>query len=758
TDIRAVGIYGTGPTYLLIGTTTGLAYSNNGGSTFTDITGNLMAGNSVFSGGVAFFDGTNLVAVTRDMGGAGPNGSINVCSGDPTVAGNWTAYDVAHAQITDDDYLGVDIYRGPSPTSMQWILIGTTADGVMRCDLTGPTFTTYDQAGSALPDDVVTSASFDQGSAAGAIRALVGTTTGGAQATSLQGSPTWTTITAGLPSQFIWDCAYGTADSSGNYFMFATAGGIAYTTNGWTSRTIINRSTAPYIPRNEAFTCAYFNGAAAGDRMLWGCRANNLPDAGGVVLRAGSQYETSGSITIPQCDGLLLPNSGTVPSVPDRNITGVCYHNGTNNANDFVVSTLYGTALTTDGGVSFTALQAPSTPAANALPSSLISCVAFFKGSSTAMLVGTFGQGAALTTNGGSTWTVLNAGMATNPLPSNNVQWVAFHDGVGNPDTYLICTDAGTYYVSGGTYVGIFDNTHTSNMDDNQTCADFDDSDTTSPYTFIVCAREFNTGVAGAFRTVNDGGAFQRFNFNNPPSLPSSWMASCAYFNNTTFLLGADNLTGAMGAASLTVNTGGFFDSYDATNGGGNLDLYTNNVRLVAICDQTANPTHWMAYNVRPNSGLCVTTNGDQGVGTTTFTRYDSGTTPALPSDNVLSCAYWNGTGATGATWSVGTTAGFVQTTNGGGNLAGLGQTVTGYSQLVVTETTPANTNITYDILDSGGTPITGFTNLTPSGGAIDISGINFGTYSVIQVRANLTTTNTSVTPVLHDIKIYFTY
>ena len=115
----------------------------------------------------------------------------------------------------------------------------------------------------------------------------------------------------------------------------------------------------------------------------------------------------------------------------------------------------------------------------------------------------------------------------------------------------------------------------------------------------------------------------------------------------------------------------------------------------------------------------------------------------------------------TGATWGVGTALGFVQTTNGGGNLATLRNTPTGYAYIEVTETKPAGTSITYDILDRNGTPVTGYQGMTASGSParLDISGISYSSPTdSLQIRVNLATTNTSATPVLHDMKIAFRY
>ncbi|MHC5035763.1 MAG: IPT/TIG domain-containing protein [Planctomycetota bacterium] len=751
-NINKVAILTTGGnTYILLGTAAGVAYSANGGSSFSNETGNLAAsGNNVT--GVAFYDGTHYAVVT---GGGG--GDINFNNG-----GTWTAFDSLTAGIPSNDMREVDLYRGTG--SMDWVIFGTPA-GIVRGQFTSSTFTTYGGAG-VLPSNNVRAVAFDQGAPTTNLKVVVATAGGGARGVNFQGTPTWTlyTTTNGLPSNSLRDCAYFGGVNNGNYFMFASDGGAVYTTDGWNSTIVVNRGTTGlWLPQNACSACAYFDGNTTGDRMLLGCPGPGVWGNGGVVLRAGVSYQTSGSLTIGQVDGLLLPAiNATTPSLPDRNITGVGYHNGTNNANDFLIGSLYGIGVTTDGGQTFAPLRAPSTPSATQLPSSLISCTAFFKGSTQGILVGTFGQGAALTSNGGTNWTLYNTG-TTPSLPSNNVQWVAFHDGDSNPDTFLICTDAGTLYVKNGTSQGVIDDTHAAGINNDHACADFDDLDTAGGYTFIICSGTFaGPGDAGAFYTNNDGTSFTRYFHNNPVPGRSSYKDSVAFHygtqtgNSTNWFVAADPTrinVAQPGSLLRTTNNGGAFAQYDLNPSGA---LSGDACRLFALCDSTANPTHWMVYIA--GTGIDVTSNGDQTVANTNFTTYTATSTPALPSNNVLSCAYWSGTGATGATWSVGTTAGFVQTTNGGANLGSLSSTPTGYWQLVVTETKPANTTITYDLLTPGGAPITGFQGLVASGGTVDISGVAIGTYPVIQVRVNLSTTNTSATPVLHDIQIHFQY
>jgi hypothetical protein len=362
--------------------------------------------------------------------------------------------------------------------------------------------------------------------------------------------------------------------------------------------------------------------------------------------------------------------------------------------------------------------------------------------------------------------------------------------------------------------------------------ADFDDSVTTGQFTFLLTtAGPGGGGGRGVYRTTNDGTGFAQY-------LGFNRCTSVHVFDSTTFLVGEDPDrlgSGTTGDVNWTANTFTGVQVFDD----GNSALPTNNYPATAICTQTANLTHWMVACNGPNSGIMVTTNGDQGIGGTTFTAFDTSTNPALPSDNALSCAYWNGTGATGATWMVGTDAGLVLTTNGGGNLSPVRRTTyttgtatftatsptvngagtawsssgiaagwmiqldgatgwytvqsvdtdtqitlsanvaaadagngtytaystipTGYQYVEVNETKPTNTQITYDILDGGGsvlianqipTSVTG----NPQTGTIDISGISYATDPVIQVRATLTTTNSAVTPSIHRIRIAFTY
>jgi hypothetical protein len=303
-------------------------------------------------------------------------------------------------------------------------------------------------------------------------------------------------------------------------------------------------------------------------------------------------------------------------------------------------------------------------------------------------------------------------------------------------------------------------------VSDDHWAADFDDTDASAPYTVLICACAGGGGGGGMYRTADNGTSWDRWWHNNYNgggiTFQSSYCTSVQYFTTTRFLVGKDPSLvggGTPGSACLTSDGTTTWDEYTAGNG-----LAANNCRRIALCDQvtggSSGPSHWMAAH--PGGGIDVTTNGDAGTGTTTFTAYDTTTTPALLSDTVHSVVYWNGNGATGVDWMIGTAEGLMITSNGGGNLADLRSfhtinVCTGYVRIDVTETLNGQT-ITYDILDGTGTPIPSYSGLTPSSGSIDISGINYATYPVIRIRVNLSTTNASQTPVLHDITIIFQY
>lgn len=73
------------------------------------------------------------------------------------------------------------------------------------------------------------------------------------------------------------------------------------------------------------------------------------------------------------------------------------------------------------------------------------------------------------------------------------------------------------------------------------------------------------------------------------------------------------------------------------------------------------------------------------------------------------------------------------------------------YLTVTIDETLPANTNITYDLLDGNtGSAITGYTNLRPSS-SIDMSGISYASYPSLYLRANFSTTNQSSSPTLNS-------
>jgi|GEM_PF-2902597 len=702
-NIQNVALYeAAGPTYyILLGTDQGLAYSNDGGSTFTDETGNFPAfpqggSNSTDIRGVAFFDGTHYACCTVRLGG-GPNGG-RVYFNDN---GNWYAAGGGNNGITEDDFRDIDLFRGTA--SMEWVIIGTNGNGVIvgQYHPTTPSYTVY-AGGGVLPGDTVNSVAFDQGSPTSTtpgpptdLRAVVGTTAGGARATGLEGTPTWTQYTTGstpaLVSNNVADCAYGKADGSGNYFMFATDSGVQYTTDAWATAGNLTRVTPVSSPdRTKRFVisaCAYYDGAGAGDRMLWASPAQNESDTGGVVLRAGLTYAPAAGLTVQDADGLLLPAPVGTPSLPDKNIRGICWNNGGGNTH-FIVSTDYGIAFTTDGGQTFTPIR-ENRPAAGSLPWNRVTCVAVHEQSPTAanptMLVGILGGGAALKPDNSNSWTPININAvpwSVGPnLPSNNVNWVAFHDGAGtapNNLTYLICTDAGTVYIKNGQYIMTFDNSVSvggDSVDNDQFCADFDDLDTAGTYTFLITACAGGGGSGGGiYRTMDDGSTWDRWYDDTPTTNQSSYKCTTGYFygtqtgNSDTWFMGAyPGLVGSGFNGSICRTTNG--DDPTASNvtfdqwiPDGRLD---EDCRYFSICDSTASPSHWMA--VAPGQGVDVTTNGNLAQANVTFTAYDN--TNGLASNNILSCAYWSGAGAAGNIWAVGTDAGLSLTTDGGGNL-----------------------------------------------------------------------------------------
>jgi len=819
-DIQAVALYevsGTPPTYsLLLGTDAGLAYSTDGGATFTNETANL-AGSADIRG-VAFHDGTHYACCSASTGAVNFHDGLN----------GWSSVDSLTAGIPSDDFRGIDLYRGTG--TLDWVIFGTASNGVVCGSFQLGTYANYTQPGD-LPGDTVRAVAFDQGSPISGgnpsdLGAVVATASGSARARNLQATPAWKSFTTAgtpaLPSDDVLDCAYFGGIATGSSYMFATAAGIVYTTNDGSALTRVTDATTPdYLPRLATSACAYFDGNTTGDRMLWACPAPAAEQPGGVVLKTGTYYESAGSMTVLSVDGQLLPAASNVPSLPDRNVRGVCYLDGsayvtgtatftagsavvngsgtgwtsspigpgwalradsvgTNYevlsvdsdtqitltasvaagdgatgaaytaspaATTFAVATDYGVAMTTDGGRSFTALREPDTPLPNALPTNRIRCIAFFKGDEETLLVGT-PRGAALTTDAGGSWTVFDT-TTTPALPSDNVLWTAFHDGYASPSVYLICTDQGTLYVKGGASTTFVND---GGMDACHTCADFDDGDTDGTHGFILTTPGNESGSRGAWHTTDDGGTFQRY---DGGELVNAHAVTVACHDASTFLIGLDRtLLGGSGdgGAERTTNGGTTFTNFDGTDG-----LLDDSVRYVAVNDRLGAPTHWMTGH--PGAGVCVTTNGDQAPGTASFVQY---TAPALPSNNVLCVAYaggdLSGLAGDGNVWAVGTAGGLVQTTDGGNDLALLRKTCTAYERIDVSENKPAGTSITYDILDGSGAPLSGYQGMMPTAGSLDIRGIDHGAHPVIRVRVNFSTTDTSVTPALLAIKIYFVY
>ena len=593
---------------------------------------------------------------------------------------------------------------------------------------------------------------------------MIGTGGGAYHTTNDGGAYANRTTANGLPSNQVDGVAYFSGTTVSGTFACAcdglpvANGGCAFTTNGGTSFTVLNTASNPRLPIADAKTVDYDDSVAGATRYVVGCESLNAADTGGLIVQVGVTYVPSGTVTAASLEGGVIPLTPPLaPTWDDRLLRGIAYYHGDTTGSRFVIGGRFGASVTVNGGTVFASFTEGSSPA---FANSDVRGVAFFSGDTTGntFLVAT-PVGAYFTSNGGTSFTLYDTASAS-PLPSNNVRGVAFNNGATTATIFAVATANGlAYTTNGGTAFTIRNSGSTPPIGNNDHRAvDYFDGDTTGGR---FCVATGN----GVYHTQNGGAAFTNRTTGGGTNLPSNNVTSVAYSNRdatgATWIVGAVP-TFSPGGIGVTINNGANFTRW---NTGTTPALPSNNVTSVDWFQGSTTITDTAL--VGSAAGVSYMT-GATTATPTVATHTVASTSGALPSNDIRGVSFFSGI-TTAGTWLVGTDAGVVRTTNGTAAAPTFTNfrrgTLSGYWELNVTQTTPANTQILYQILDGVGALIPdavlagNSAGLAPDGsGNISLAAIPVGTYPTIQVRAVLSNSVSTATPTLHSLRIRFVY
>jgi hypothetical protein len=594
----------------LLGTPAGALLTRDGGATFTTFSTTsspALPNNDVRA--VAFFDGdtTGGRFLIGTPGGVmwTQDGGASFARFDATNTPNFDPY-----RLVDVDY-----FKGDA-TGKTWLIAGrydnnSPRGGVWITTSGGAGFTHWHGGSSvALPGNQVTSAAFYQGgtspttwmatfdtqwSGAGG---LALTTNGGNSFTVLD-----TTTTPALPSNDCVDCAFG--PTAGHWIAGTAAAGIVVTSGGPTNLMPLTTSTTPML-LSDAIRSVAWHGARQSDFA--------------VATAAGLQRTTDGGFTLP-AQPLAAPGV-----LPGSSVADVAIYSGDGSGKRLLVATNAGAGLTTDGGLSWTWFSTTTTPA---LPSDTVTSVAWYEGNTTGshFAIGTNG-GAVRTTDGGQTFTTYTT---ANGLPNNGVADVAYFSGAGsNATTLLFATWGGVASTVDGTSFQTLTTATTPALPHAwSSCVSYYEGDTTGK-TWLIGT------WAGLVRTTDAGastGNWTVWTQTSTPPLPGQYITSCDFFDGgtsaTAFAVTCTQISTLPNSRptpygmAFTTDGGQSFTARSYNSG-----LPTNLVAGVNYHSGMTSPSHLAVglFGGAGIQGLARTTDGGA-----TFSVLDAGTAPALP-------------------------------------------------------------------------------------------------------------------------------
>ncbi len=549
---------------------------------------------------------------------------------------------------------------------------------------------------------------------------------------------------SGLPTNLVRGVNYHSGLSNPTHFavgLFGGAGisGLARTTDGGATFSVLDNTTAPAIP-SGVWGVDYDDSVASGDRLAAVLNPYGAYGHSGMLVLDGATRAGTGTLLIDSVEGTLWSTTAGAPTVDDRFTRGVAFYDGNTTGARLAVGGRYGLGLSTDGGTTFTVRNPATSPA---LATAQVRAVDYFSGDTTGntVLLAT-DQGAFLTTDGGASFTKFDM---NNGLLANDAVDVCFHQGQSSPLRFAVLTGWGVVITTnGGTSfskpVGFISGTPRS--------VDYFDGDATGQRFCVVTNY-------GPFHTENGGTSFTA----RGNTLAAGYGTSVQYFEGDTagqtWLVGTWDGTSLVGSggAGLTTDNGATWTVWHTASSPA---ISSSFVNAVAFFHGSSTPTHF-ALGLQSGE-VAVTTNGG-----TSFTTY--GTASGLPGGRVHDLAYANAFG-NGARWMVATDDGIALTTDGGTSFGRLGAGAPGwYDRVNVAATLPAGTAVTVRVLDAAGqlipdTVLAGNSaGLAPDAlGDVGLSAIATGSYPSLQLQVHLSSpaAATGVTPVVHEVRIHF--
>ncbi|MCI0342714.1 MAG: IPT/TIG domain-containing protein [Planctomycetales bacterium] len=619
------------------------------GGTLITLTGTFFAsGATVTVGGTAatsvtFVSSTTLTAVTP----AGTAGAVAVTVTNPdtqssTLASGFTYLRVRTWVVTSQtdwaqqDLNGVDLLISPG-------------DVVLRRRFAGYFSCAYRVAAVAYHNVGNTPQRF-----------LAGTSNAGAFLTTNNGT-SWTPFnlytTPALPSNRVTAVAYYSGDTTGNTFLIGTDAGAVLTRDGGQTFRLFDAFSSPALPDSFVTAVAFADGAPNAQVFA-------ICVVGGFTTSpAGCCITRNGGATF------TVFNSNSTPSVNSNVVSAVAFWPGDTAGNSFLIgcydfgATAPGGAYyTTNGGASFTAFSTASVPA---IPSNFVTGVAFHQGgtSASSWLVtmdrgGTAANSGGIirTTNSGGGFTTWWAGLdASSPTWNSDVNRIAFaySPGLFNPGPtatvggFLFTTNA----AGAATWTQVLWTTATPTpgplLDPGVRGVEWFRGSTNTSSILVGSGRKLATGVSGGLQqTLNTTTTFTTFSLPNPHNFATDDVRSVSILNDGT---GQRILVGTAAGAYRTADGGSTWTRFTTASG-----LPSNDVRSVAYFQGN---TAGLVFLVGTTAGAARTTDG--GSSWATYTTQ-------LPGTDVRSVSYHSGVASNSGVFLVGTTAGLAWTTNGG--------------------------------------------------------------------------------------------
>ncbi|MCR4314745.1 MAG: hypothetical protein NUW37_00200 [Planctomycetes bacterium] len=440
---------------------------------------------------------------------------------------------------------------------------------------------------------------------------------------------------------YTFTCAdYFSGDTSGGTYILGGPTGAILTKNGGTSWTVIDCNSSPRIPNPNVYDVKFFNGDSTGNTFLIGTAW------GAMLTRDGGSTYT-------------YWNNQTIPAIPNSVVNAVDFYELDPDGKTFAIATTGGLAITRNGGRTFTNYTTGSSPA---LPGSSnnIKCFDFHDSGGTSPTRYLFGtdSGAIISRDSGASFSLYSTS-STPALETNNVAGVDFHDATASGARWAVIT-----VPSGGDsniHITIDDGTVTWTGNGNNPNGSFDiryelgssydDGYSVEFANWDPTGNTIALGTRGGMFITTSGGTttgdWTKYTGNGLPNQDVRDLAFHRTQNNKML--------------AATPSGGGTHNSGAVTSPSFNQKAYStvaniNKVNDIAYYDGDSTSNTFL---LATNAGVFYTSNGGA-----SFTRYHTGASPALISDDVRAVAFYNG--GNGNVWGCATSAGTNVTWNNG--------------------------------------------------------------------------------------------